>query len=61
MGDLPKGWAQVAFKDVVEVNPRRSFDLEPDDMVTFVPMAAVSEISGAIVDDVFSVIYQTIE
>lgn len=52
MGDLPKGWAQVAFKDVVEVNPRRTFDLEPDDMVTFVPMAAVSEISGAIVDDV---------
>ncbi len=52
MGDLPKGWAQVAFKDVVEVNPHRSFDLKPDDMVTFVPMAAVSEISGAIVDDV---------
>lgn len=52
MGDLPKAWAQVAFNEVVEVNPRRSFDLEPDDMVTFVPMAAVSEFSGAIVDAV---------
>jgi type I restriction enzyme S subunit len=52
MSDLPKGWAQVALSDVVEVNPRRSFDLEPDDMVTFVPMAAVSEISGAIVNGV---------
>ena len=52
MSDLPKGWTQVAFRDVVEVNPRRSFDLEPDDAVTFVPMAAVSEITGAIIGGV---------
>lgn len=52
MSDLPKGWTQVAFSDVLEVNPRRSFDLEPGDAVTFVPMAAVSEISGAIINGV---------
>ncbi|ESQ85333.1 hypothetical protein AEAC466_04645 [Asticcacaulis sp. AC466] len=52
MSDLPKGWTQVAFSDVVEVNPRRSFDLEPDDAVTFVPMAAVNEITGVIIGGV---------
>lgn len=52
MSDLPKGWTQVAFSDVLEVNPRRSLDLGPDDDVTFVPMAAVSEISGAIINGV---------
>ncbi|MFC3324425.1 restriction endonuclease subunit S [Mesorhizobium cantuariense] len=52
MNELPKGWAQVTFEDVVEINPRKSVDLEPDDNVTFVPMAAVNEISGTIVNGV---------
>ncbi|HFE8679949.1 TPA: restriction endonuclease subunit S [Citrobacter farmeri] len=50
MSKLPVGWAQVTFKDVVEVNPRKSTDLKFDDLVTFVPMAAVSEISGEIIE-----------
>lgn len=49
MRDLPNGWAEVTFEDVVEVNPRKSVDLNAEDPVTFVPMAAVSEFSGTIV------------
>lgn len=52
MSDLPPGWIDVCFSDVVEVNPRKLVDLELDDAVTFVPMAAVSEITGAIVKGV---------
>ncbi|WP_421415323.1 restriction endonuclease subunit S [Agrobacterium tumefaciens] len=48
MYDLPRGWAEVTFADVVEVNPRKSVDLSADDIVTFVPMAAVDEITGVI-------------
>lgn len=52
MSELPKGWLQVAFEDVAEINPRKSVDLKPDETVTFVPMAAVNEISGTIVEGV---------
>lgn len=48
MGKLPQGWADVNIDDVAEVNPRKSVDLSLDDLVTFVPMAAVSETSGTI-------------
>jgi len=48
-GKLPHGWANVNIDDVAEVNPRKSLDLSLDDLVTFVPMAAVSEVSGTIV------------
>lgn len=48
--DLPEGWIHVEFKDVIEVNPRKSVDLNPDDFVTFVPMAAVSEVTGTIAE-----------
>ncbi|MFX5085072.1 type I restriction endonuclease subunit S, partial [Acinetobacter baumannii] len=52
MNKLPRGWINVTFEDVVDVNPRKSVDLTFDDMVTFVPMAAVSEISGSITNGV---------
>ncbi|HCE21058.1 MAG TPA: type I restriction endonuclease subunit S, partial [Hyphomonas sp.] len=52
MSKLPKGWLQVAFEDVAEINPRKSVDLERDESVTFVPMAAVNEVSGTIVEGV---------
>lgn len=48
MSELPNGWTEVTFEDVVEVNPRKSIDLSADDLVTFVPMAAVDEVSGTI-------------
>ena len=49
MNTLPGGWEIVAFEDVVVINPRKSFDLGADALVTFVPMSAVSESSGTIV------------
>lgn len=49
MDKLPRGWVSVNIDDVAEVNPRKSIDLSLDDLVTFVPMAAVSETSGTIV------------
>lgn len=48
MGKLPHGWVDVSIDDVAEVNPRKLVDLSLDDLVTFVPMAAVSETSGTI-------------
>lgn len=48
MDKLPQGWADVRVGDVADVNPRKSVDLSLDDLVTFVPMAAVSETTGMI-------------
>lgn len=48
MSELPDTWAQVAISEVAEVNPRKSVDLNGDDPVSFVPMAAVDEVSGTI-------------
>lgn len=42
------GWANVRLGDVAEINPRRSVDLGMTDVVTFVPMSAVDEVSGTI-------------
>ena len=46
------GWASVPLREVAEINPRKSVDLEMTDAVTFVPMAAVDEVSGTITDRV---------
>lgn len=46
------GWANVRLGDVADVNPRKSVDLEVTDLVTFVPMAAVDEVSGTITQGV---------
>ncbi len=48
MSELPDTWAQVPISEVAEVNPRKSVDLSGDDPVSFVPMAAVDEVSGTI-------------
>lgn len=48
LSNLPNGWTKVTVEKVAEVNPRKSVDLLPDDLVTFVPMAAVDEMSGTI-------------
>jgi type I restriction enzyme S subunit len=48
MDKLPHGWVKINIDDVAEVNPRKSVDLSLDELVTFVPMAAVSESSGTI-------------
>lgn len=48
--ELPDNWEMVELQEVAEINPKKSeIKNVPDDTeVTFVPMAAVSEHSGAI-------------
>ncbi len=48
MNELPDTWSQVPISEVAEINPRKSVDLNGDDLVSFVPMAAVDEVSGTI-------------
>lgn len=48
MANLPTSWTSVTIGTVVDVNPGKLTNLEQDDVVTFVPMAAVDEISGTI-------------
>ncbi len=45
---LPESWAAPKLSDVCRINPRGKSGLAEDDEVSFVPMAAVSEISGSI-------------
>jgi type I restriction enzyme, S subunit len=48
MSALPKTWEHVPIGELVEVNPRKNVKLNGDDLVSFVPMAAVDEVSGTI-------------
>ncbi|MDZ4138007.1 MAG: restriction endonuclease subunit S [Erythrobacter sp.] len=52
MSSLPSGWIEPAISDVAEVNPRKDVDLSTLDLVSFVPMAAVDEVSGTILSPV---------
>ena len=47
---LPEGWEMKTFPEVCEINPRRPrIQRNPDEPTSFVPMAAVDEISGSII------------
>src|SRR5689334_19559285 len=46
--DLPQGWAWATVADAAEVNPSTSFDVADKDLVSFVPMAAVAEMSNEV-------------
>ncbi|WP_285712829.1 restriction endonuclease subunit S [Erythrobacter oryzae] len=52
MSSLPSGWIELAIGDVAEVNPRKDVDLSTSDLVSFVPMAAVDEVSGTILSPI---------
>lgn len=52
MIELPTSWLEPAISDVAEVNPRKDVDLSPSDLVSFVPMSAVDEVSGTILSPV---------
>ena len=41
----------VALAEVAELNPRVSADLRPDSLISFVPMAAVSERSASVISE----------
>lgn len=44
---LPDGWRWVALRDVCDVSPKTTFDqLASDDLISFIPMAAVEELTG---------------
>lgn len=49
MSALPKTWQHIPIGEVAEVNPRKNVELNGNDLVSFVPMAAVDEVSGTIV------------
>ena len=48
MSHLPESWLNVTIGDVADVNPRKNVDLTGDELVSFVRMAAVDEVSGTI-------------
>ncbi|MEX3007391.1 restriction endonuclease subunit S [Hoeflea sp. TYP-13] len=48
MSALPETWEHAPISEVAEVNPRKDVELTGDDLVSFVPMAAVDEVSGTI-------------
>ena len=52
MSSLPSSWIELAIQDVAELNPRKDVNLGPDDFVSFVPMAAVDEVSGTILSPI---------
>ena len=52
MSGLPTSWIEPAISDVAEVNPRKDVDLSASDLVSFVPMAAVDEVSGTILSPI---------
>lgn len=52
MSELPNSWVEPAFSEVVEVNPRKNVALSASDLVSFVPMAAVDDVTGTIISPV---------
>lgn len=50
MSDLPQGWAETCIQDIAEINPGRLGDIAVDAQISFVPMPAVSDIDGEIVN-----------
>ena len=52
-GDLPEGWTRRRLRFDVHLNPKKSsLDMEPDELVSFIPMDAVGEYGGLDLDDV---------
>ena len=52
-GDLPEGWTRRRLRFDVRLNPKKSsLDMEPDELVSFIPMVAVGEYGGLDLDGV---------
>jgi len=52
-GDLPDGWTRRRLRFDVRLNPKKSsLDMEPNDLVSFIPMDAVGEHGGLNLDEV---------
>ena len=51
--DLPEGWTRRRLRFDVRLNPKKSaLDMEPGELVSFIPMDAVGEYGGLNLDDV---------
>ena len=51
-GHLPEGWSRRRLRFDVRLNPKKSsLDMEPDKLVSFVPMDALGEYGGLALDD----------
>lgn len=46
--ELPQGWKWVHLGDVVEINPPKTLPDSLDELVSFIPMSAVSETKGKV-------------
>jgi len=52
-GELPEGWTRRRLRFDVHLNPKKSsLDMEPDELVSFLPMDAVGEYGGLNLDEV---------
>lgn len=49
ISSLPQYWTAPKLSEVCQINPRERVGLAEDDLVSFVPMSAVSELSASIV------------
>ena len=50
MSDLRQGWVDICIDDIAEVNPGRLGGIAAEVQISFVPMSAVSDIDGEIVN-----------
>lgn len=50
MSELPPGWAEVTLAEICFFNPKHDAELDRQTQVSFVPMPAVSEETGAITE-----------
>lgn len=50
MSELPEGWVQVPLGELCDLNPKHSKDLDRSTLVSFVPMPAVSDELGIVME-----------
>jgi type I restriction enzyme S subunit len=48
--DLPNGWIQATIDELCDLNPKHNQELSDKTLVSFVPMAAVSDVLGTIIE-----------
>jgi type I restriction enzyme S subunit len=49
-GDLPDGWVKATIEELCDLNPKHDDELSDEMFVSFIPMAAVSDVLGIIID-----------
>src|SRR5262245_7183843 len=49
-GDLPNGWVQATIEELCDLNPKHDHELSDETPISFVPMAAVSDVLGMITE-----------